>query len=267
MQIFSRALLVFGLLLVSGHATADAFSRDTLADADYFAGKRTFTQRCGACHTLADNSNHLVGPNLYGVFERTAGSSAGFGYSETLAGVDAAWTPETVARFVADPEGYLPGSKMLIPEGVPEDKRLALISFMMVETGAADWVRPEPPADDPSLNQELPIAERFPSFWNHMMTNSTRYRMVTADGELIFRAYFNPDGSVTSSEKKIRGFWHVDDRDFFCYALYGIPLTPDKFVECFPVAVMAIPRFAEELWASSPAPGVELHGGIMAGRP
>jgi len=107
-QIFSRALLVFGLLLVSGHATADAFSRDTLADADYFAGKRTFTQRCGACHTLADNSNHLVGPNLYGVFERTAGSSAGFGYSEALAGVDAAWTRDR-GRFRRGPGGLSAG--------------------------------------------------------------------------------------------------------------------------------------------------------------
>ena len=33
---------------------AEAFARDALAAADYFAGKRTFTQRCGACHTLAD---------------------------------------------------------------------------------------------------------------------------------------------------------------------------------------------------------------------
>ena len=74
-------------------------------------------------------------------------------------------------------------------------------------------------------------------------------------------------GSVGSSHESIRGFWHVDERDFFCYALFGIPLVPTQFVECFPVAVMAIPRFAEELWASHPVPGVTLHGGIMAGRP
>ena len=58
-----------------------------------------------------------------------------------------------------------------------------------------------------------------------MMSNTTRYRMVTDDGELIFMAYFNPDGSVGSSDPKIRGFWHVDERDFFCYALTGMPVS------------------------------------------
>jgi cytochrome c2 len=269
MQVLLRASLVLALALlqVSAALAAEVYSRDALAGADYFAGKRTFTQRCGACHTLADNSNHLVGPNLYGVFERGTGSADAFGYSTALRAVEAVWTPATMAQFVADPAGYLPGNKMLIPEGVPPAQQLNLMAFMMVETGAADWPRPELPANDPALNQLLPVSERFPSFWNHMMLNTTRYRMVTAESELIFRAYFNPDGSVTSGEKSIRGFWHVDDRDFFCYALYGIPLSPAEFVECFPVAVMAIPRFAEELWVSKPAPGVELHGGIMAGRP
>ena len=155
----------------------------------------------------------------------------------------------------------------MIPEAVPAAEQLAMISFLMVETGAADWPRPEPPAGDAALDRALPVSERFPSFWNHMMFNTTRYRMVTADDELIFRAYFNPDGSVGSSNAKIRGFWHVDERDFFCYALHGIPIEPSQIIECFPVAVMSIPRFAEELWASRPAPGVTLHGGIMAGRP
>ena len=74
-------------------------------------------------------------------------------------------------------------------------------------------------------------------------------------------------GSVLITRRKPEAAPHVDDRDFFCYALHGIPIEPTQFVECFPVAVMSIPRFAEELWASHPAPGSTLHGGIMAGRP
>jgi cytochrome c len=252
----------------AGAAVAeDRFGRDALAEADYYAGKRTFTQRCGACHTLADNSANLVGPNLFGVFERPAASKDGFAYSEALSEAGIEWTPATLAAFLSDPDGYVPGIKMMIPEPVPEADQPGMISFLMVETGAADWPRPEPAADDAALDRSLPVSERFPSFWNHMMLNTTRYRMVTADDEMIFRAYFNPDGSVGSSHDSIRGFWHVDERDFFCYALFGIPLQPTQFVECFPVAVMAIPRFAEELWASHPVPGVTLHGGIMAGRP
>ena len=85
-----------------------------------------------------------------------------------------------------------------------------------------------------------------------------------------FDAYFNADGSVSSSEKSIRGFWNTVERkgmEFFCYALDGIPARPSQLVECFPIAAMAIPRFAEQLWTSKPTEGVTLHGGIMAGRP
>ena len=266
------SILIITLITISGLGpdtgfADDRFSPAALAEADYYSGKRAFTQRCGACHTLADNSANLVGPSLYGVFDRPAGSQDGFSYSAVLADSGIEWTPAELAAFLSDPDGYLPGIKMMIPEPVPDADQPGLISFLMVETGAADWPRPEPAADDAVLDRSLPISERFPSFWNHMMFNTTRYRMVTADEELIFRAYFNTDGSVGSSNESIRGFWHVDDRDFFCYALFGIPLVPTQFVECFPVAVMAIPRFAEELWASHPAPGVTLHGGIMAGRP
>ena len=99
------------------------------------------------------------------------------------------------------------------------------------------------------------------------MTNTSRYRLVSDGGELVFKAYFNEDGSVTSDLESIRGFWHVNERDMFCYALYGLPYNPSEFVECFPVAAMAIPRFAEELWESKPADGVVAYGGILPGRP
>jgi cytochrome c2 len=264
---FSVVTIVIIGLFATTVGAEETFSRESLAQADYFDGLRAFTQRCGACHTLAESGSNLVGPNLYGLFDRGAGGAEGFAYSEALAESGADWTPAGLAAFLSDPEGYLPGNKMMIPEPVPASEQPGMISFLMVETGAADWPRPEPAADDGGVDPSLPISERFPSFWNHMMTNTTRYRMVTDNDELIFNAYFNTDGSVSSSHEKIRGFWHVTEHDFFCYALYGIPFEPTQFVECFPIAVMSIPRFSEELWASQPAPGVRLHGGIMAGRP
>jgi cytochrome c2 len=248
-------------------AAAEKFSPEALANADYFSGKRSFTQRCGACHTLADGGANLVGPNLYGLFDRPAGGVEGYNYSDALAESGIEWTPAELAAFLSDPDGYLAGIKMMIPEAVPEPDLPAMISFLMVETGAADWPRPEPAVDEAVLDRSMPVSERFPSFWNHMMSNTTRYRMVTADDELIFEVYFNPDGSVGSSNESIRGFWRVDERDFFCYALFGIPMQPTQFVECFPVAAMAVPRFAVELWQSKPVDGVTMFGGIQPGRP
>jgi cytochrome c len=245
-------------------------TRDQLAAADYQKGRNAFLQRCSACHTLADGGSSLVGPNLWGVIGRKAGTSPGFASSPALRAADVKWGLARIREFLAGPEALIPGTRMLIPEPVPEGERTALVSFMLLETGAADWPRPAAAMAGEKIDRSKPLAERYPSFFNHLMTNTTRYRMETPSGEVRFDAYFNADGSVSSSEKTIRGFWNTVERkgmEFFCYALDGIPGKPSQLVECFPIAAMAIPRFADPLWTSKPTDGVTLHGGILAGRP
>jgi hypothetical protein len=111
--------------------------------------------------------------------------------------------------------------------------QIALISYLMLETGAADWPRPEPPrraypaAGTSAGGIDADVAARYPSFWNHLMTNTTRYRLRAGSEELRFDACFGTDGSVASRD----------------------------------------PRFREDLWTSQPAEGVSLTGGIVAGRP
>lgn len=261
------ALGMATLLSAAGAMAQVALTRDALVRADYVVGRRAFQMRCSACHTLAEGGSDLAGPNLWGVAGKPAASRGTFPYSEALRGAGITWTPDRLDRFLADPAADVPGNRMAIPEGVPNPDRLALISFMLLETGGADWPRPELPKVTVDPDRSKPLAERFPSFWNHLMTNTTRYRMVTPGGELVFKVYFNPDGSVGSDRAGIRGFWRADERDFFCYALYGIPARPDQLVECFPIVAMSIPRFAEQLWESRPAEGVQLYGGILPGRP
>lgn len=264
------ALLILSLSIAGFVPAASAqqlLTRDALSKADYVVGRRAFQMRCSACHTLADGGSSLTGPNLWGVMGSKAGSRQTFQYSPALTAAGITWSADRLDRFLADPMKDVPGTSMAIPEGVPNPDRLALIAFMMLETGGADWPKPELPKAIIDPDRSKPVAERFPSFWNHMMSNTTRYRMVTAGGELVFRAYFNADGSITSDQATIRGFWRPDDRDFFCYALYGIPAKPDQLVECFPMIAMSIPRFAEQLWESKPVDGVTLYGGILPGRP
>lgn len=270
MHSFLSALLVLGLWAAAFIPAANAqqvLTRDKLSKADYVVGRRAFQMRCSACHTLTEGGSDLTGPNLWGVTGSKAGSRGSFSYSPALTAADIRWSADRLDQFLADPLKDIPGTSMAIPEGVPNPDRLALIAFMMLETGGADWPKPELPKVIVDPDRSKPVAERFPSFWNHMMSNTTRYRMVTAGGELVFRAYFNADGSISSDQATIRGFWRPDDRDFFCYALYGIPAKPDQLVECFPMVAMSIPRFAEQLWESKPAEGVKLFGGILPGRP
>ena len=259
--------LAFVLATVCTAVTnAAEISIDALKNADYYAGKKTFQGRCSACHTLAADSLDLTGPNLWQMFERPVGGKQGFAFSEAMQAADFQWTPEQLHQFIKDPAGFIPGNTMAIPDPVPARLRLALISFVMVETGAASWPRPPPKADDIVDNKDLPPEQRFPSFWNHMMNNTVRYRMVSEDQELVFEAYFYPGGLV-STNTAARGFWYFTEQDFMCYAIHKLAIKPSQFVECFPVAAMAIPRFAKELWKSKPVEGVEMYGGILPGRP
>ncbi len=261
-QLLSISILLTGVACASNDDSIDA-----LADANYLRGQQLFQGRCSACHTLADNSGDIAGPNLWGVFGRQAGGREGFRYSAALKQAGFAWTPERLHAWLRDPKGYLPGNIMGIPEPVPEDDIRDLLHFLLIETGAVDWERP--PEAFAEADRSAPPAERFPSFWNHLMYNTVRYRWEDAEAgeDFSFEVYFKPDGSAVTNHPRMFGFWHITERDFFCYALTGMPVGSGSMVECFPVAAMAIPRFAPELWVSKPQAGVRLHGGIQPGRP
>jgi cytochrome c2 len=171
--------------LDGGRIGADGHVRRTrtgaargLVNANYRQGMVAFQSRCSACHSLAEGGTNLAGPNLFGVFARNAGGKSDFRYSAALGSAGFQWTPARLLAWIADPQGYLRGSTMMLPEPVPEADRVALLSFLMLETGAADWPKPRPPrAAGTTAAANAPLAERFPSFWNHLMTNTTRYRV------------------------------------------------------------------------------------------
>ena len=81
------------------------------AAGDPEAGAQVF-QACAACHTLEPGA-HRTGPSLAGVFGRKAGTAEGFHrYSDTLKSADLVWREDTLSGFLADPQAFLPGSRM-----------------------------------------------------------------------------------------------------------------------------------------------------------
>lgn len=81
-------------------------------DAD--AGARVFNQ-CRACHTINQGGRNGVGPNLYGVWGRAAGSIEAFRYSAPMrakAGEGLAWTAESMRAYLTDPKSVVPGGSM-----------------------------------------------------------------------------------------------------------------------------------------------------------
>ena len=65
---------------------------------------------CKACHAVAEGKN-MVGPSLFGVVGRKAGTLSGFNYSPAMMKVGTL-DPATLTKFLADPKGTAPGNKM-----------------------------------------------------------------------------------------------------------------------------------------------------------
>lgn len=82
---------------------------------DIDAGEKDF-KKCKACHmVVSDEGEEIfkggkIGPNLYGVIGRVAGSQDGFKYGNGLKEANEAgfvWTEEEIAVYVADTKAWL----------------------------------------------------------------------------------------------------------------------------------------------------------------
>jgi cytochrome c len=110
-------------LLIMAAAAAVTMAQPALADpaGDAVAGKKAFAA-CGVCHAVVADKNG-VGPSLFGISGRTAGSNAGFKYSDAMKAAGK-WTPEKLDAFLADPKKTVPGNKMPFA-GIKDPKRRA----------------------------------------------------------------------------------------------------------------------------------------------
>jgi cytochrome c len=87
-------------------------------------------KKCAACHTFGKGEPNRVGPNLYGVVGRPKGTEGGFVYSDVLKAKGGKWTVEDLNAFLANPKGFVPGTKMTFP-GVPRgSERADVIAFL-----------------------------------------------------------------------------------------------------------------------------------------
>lgn len=100
-----------------------------LASANADTGKKA-AQKCATCHTFDQGGAAKIGPNLYNVIGGPLGHVPSFAYSDALKKKGGQWDYEALNQFIANPKGFIPGTKMAFA-GVPRAaERADIIAFL-----------------------------------------------------------------------------------------------------------------------------------------
>ncbi len=105
-------------------ATVDFASMTT----DAAAGEKTFAL-CRSCHVLEKGVNR-VGPSLHNIVGSTAGSVAGYNYSDANKNSGVTWTTEMLFEYLASPKAFMPGTKMMFPGIKNAQDRANLVAYL-----------------------------------------------------------------------------------------------------------------------------------------
>ncbi len=100
-----------------------------LAAADPAAGEKA-SKRCATCHTFNEGGANRIGPNLWGIIGQAKGAIDGFNYSDALGETGGEWSYEDMNAFLADPKGFLPGTRMNFAGVKSAEDRAAIIAYM-----------------------------------------------------------------------------------------------------------------------------------------
>ena len=94
------------------------------------SGQQAFNNACRTCHMVKEGDNRL-GPNLYKVVGRKAGSLPDYGFSSAMKEADFVWDEEKLDRFIANPDEVVPGNNMKPYGGLSSsDERKKIVGFL-----------------------------------------------------------------------------------------------------------------------------------------
>lgn len=118
--------LILLLLAATGAARA----------ADLENGERR-TQICLNCHETAPDENG-IGPTLFKIINRRAGSMAGYNYSRAMGSLTYRWTRARLSAYIANPRVAVPGTKEIFAGYRNADDRRDVIAYLESIAGVTD---------------------------------------------------------------------------------------------------------------------------------
>ena len=99
-----RTLFVAAAMIAVSGLTASA--------QDVAKGEISF-HKCLPCHSIGDDAQNKIGPELNGVDGRHSGSVPGFDYSDANKNSGIVWGEAKFTEYIKDPRGVIPGTKMI----------------------------------------------------------------------------------------------------------------------------------------------------------
>lgn len=84
---------------------------------------------CAMCHSDEPGKNGL-GPSLFGVVGRPAGTGPGYSYSPAMKDSNLTWDEATIDRYLQHPREVVPGTKMSYAGLNDPKKRAEIVSYL-----------------------------------------------------------------------------------------------------------------------------------------
>ena len=99
---------------------------------DAAEGEKLFKRLCTVCHVAEQGSTKKgVGPNLWGIVGRKAGTIEGFRYSEANKNSGIIWSAETLDPYLESPRKEIPGTSMAFAGLRKPEERKAMIAYLL----------------------------------------------------------------------------------------------------------------------------------------
>ena len=98
-------------------------------------GAKVF-KKCAACHSITEGGGNKIGPALWGVLGRSAGSIPDYKYSKAMAAHGKNWSFEEMNGFLIKPKDWIKGTKMSFAGLKNVKERAAVILYMNENTNS-----------------------------------------------------------------------------------------------------------------------------------
>ena len=124
----SVSAAAFSIALICAAVTVSAQSGEPAK------GERLFNQQCKTCHTVDKGGVNGLGPNLFGMFGRKAGTTEGFAFSDAIRKSGIVWDDASLADYLKDPKGKVPDTRMVYA-GLKRPEQIAdMIAYLKKAT-------------------------------------------------------------------------------------------------------------------------------------